>query len=189
MAKLAGMTSWRTPPTLLVLAALAGCGDKSADSATPECSGLAVELGEGEFAFAPRSDGDAVTMVHGPQGGWHIDIAGRVSGSTGTVSLVPSVLESNQQVSLAGIGQENEPPFELVGWTARSCTGTFFRLRAIIDDVDPGGPYQRFICTLNDNPLTVSVEATDTGSGETVSASFNAIAKLDPDDVPICSSY
>ena len=168
--------------------ALLGCGERGSDSdALSPCMGLEVDLGEGEFAYTPREDGGPVTMTHGPQNGWHIDLAGEIRGTTGTVSIVPSVVESSQGVSIAGLGQEEF--VQVVGWTPSTCSGTFFRLRAFIDDVDPGGPYQRFICTLRDNSLQVSVVVTDLESGETVTAGFNAIAKLDPDDVPICQSY
>ncbi len=175
---------------LPVLLATLGCGPTTGDSGGGRtCSGLEVSLGEGAFAYAPREDGDAVTLVHGPQGGWHVELAGEVRGSRGAVRLVPSVVEATQQVSIAGEGQEDEPPVQLSGWSASTCAGTFYGFRVFVDDVDPGGSYQRFICTLRDNPLRITVTATDAQTGEQAVGEWNAVAALDPDDVPICAQY
>ncbi len=164
---------------------LIGCASSPGDSGA--CGSLSAEIGEGEFAYEPRVDGDAVTMVHGPQGGWHIDLAGEITGSSRTVELVPSIVEATQMVSIAGLDQA-DGPVRLEGWTAKRCTGTFHRLRAVIDDVEPGGSYQRFICTLEGNPFDVSVEITDLESGESLTAGFRARGALDPDDVAVCAS-
>jgi hypothetical protein len=39
---------------------------------------LAVDIGTGEISFEPLSDGGEVTLVHGPQGGFHIWTSVRV---------------------------------------------------------------------------------------------------------------
>lgn len=66
---------------LLLLACTEAPDDVKDDSAgvtgtTPivyDCtSGPAVELGTGDAAYVPLTDGDAVVMTHGPQGGWHV---------------------------------------------------------------------------------------------------------------------
>ena len=33
---------------------------------------LDVQVGTGSMSYTPLNDGDPVTLVHGPQGGWHI---------------------------------------------------------------------------------------------------------------------
>jgi hypothetical protein len=51
----------------------AGPGDSGATDPTGLCgNGPTVVLGNGDAAHVPVADGDVVTMVHGPQGGWHI---------------------------------------------------------------------------------------------------------------------
>ena len=59
----------------MLLLAVLGCGDKS-DSGTPELGCFAnppsIEIGSGESEWVTLGEGDAVTMVHGPQGGWHM---------------------------------------------------------------------------------------------------------------------
>lgn len=176
-------------PSWLLMAWLVGCsGTDGNDSDPPACSGLTLEAGEGAFAFAPRDDGDDITMAHGQQGGWHIDIAGSVTGSSGTVSVVATMTETNQQVMLAGGGQEEGEAVNLVGYDAKTCSGTFFAVRAFIDDVEVPNE-QRFICTLEDNAMEVAVTVTDLETGEVATDTYNAIAQLDPADIPVCNSY
>lgn len=174
-------------PFGLILLVMAGCS-AGKDSGGPggDCSDLTLEAGEGAFAFEVREDGDAITMVHGQQGGWHVDIAGSVTGASSKVNVVATMVESNQQVMLAGEGQEEGEVVELVGWTPKSCSGTFFAVRAFIDDEDPGN-MQRFICTLEDNAMEIEVTVTDLETGETATDGYRAIAALDPADVSVCS--
>ena len=62
---------------LLVLAsvvlAMSGCSE--ADSEPPW-----IELGAGLDSFRSLSEGDPLSLVHGSQGGWHIDLALRFGG-------------------------------------------------------------------------------------------------------------
>jgi hypothetical protein len=53
---------------------LGGCGDKADTSTETGCFGSApeAEIGSGESEWVSLSEGDPVTMVHGPQGGWHM---------------------------------------------------------------------------------------------------------------------
>ena len=54
---------------------LAGTGCKDVDSGPPW-----IELGAGLDSFRSLSEGDALSLVHGSQGGWHIDLALRFGG-------------------------------------------------------------------------------------------------------------
>lgn len=49
-------------------------GEGSGDDGPVECGDLApsVRVGTGEDGFEPIEDGAPITMVHGPQGGWHM---------------------------------------------------------------------------------------------------------------------
>ncbi len=85
----------RALPLMMVLVALAGCRGGAADSATAADDGKGgddtdgadgsdggptscfdltptVEIGTGEVDFEEITPGAAITMVHGPQGGWHM---------------------------------------------------------------------------------------------------------------------
>jgi len=67
-----------TSALFAALVSLSGCG-KGADTADTqpvvtdpcELDGITVELGTGEEDYVPLEDGDTLTMVHGPQLGWH----------------------------------------------------------------------------------------------------------------------
>ena len=59
----------------LVLLALSGCVSRGgADTAANACSTTdpSVQVGNGEFAHEAVEVGEVVTMIHGPQGGWHV---------------------------------------------------------------------------------------------------------------------
>jgi len=55
------------------LQCLCGCHGEEQQSAW-------LELGVGLDAFESLDPGDAVELVHGPQGGWHVDLALRFGG-------------------------------------------------------------------------------------------------------------
>lgn len=63
-------------PSIWLLAL--GCAEDSppAESAPVE----SIELGAGLSAFSSVEDGDALPLVHGLQGGWHVDVALRAWG-------------------------------------------------------------------------------------------------------------
>lgn len=65
-----------------------------------ECP-VEVTLGDGLVPFRAREDGEVATIVHGPQGGFHIEASVRASGlpSPWTVHLVAIEPESGRIVS------------------------------------------------------------------------------------------
>jgi hypothetical protein len=62
------------PSLWMLLLALTGCGDKPDTGTELGCfdSPPEAEIGSGEGEWVSLSEGDPVTMVHGPQGGWHM---------------------------------------------------------------------------------------------------------------------
>jgi hypothetical protein len=74
---------------LFLLLACTGDGPFGSDSDGGACgaSPASVEVGGGAMAFEPAADGDAVTMVHGPQGGWHVLASVRLDDVDPIVSL------------------------------------------------------------------------------------------------------
>jgi hypothetical protein len=60
---------------VVVLSLMLGCTDTGSETgAVSSCFDVAphLSIGTGESEWLPLESGDAVTMVHGPQGGWHI---------------------------------------------------------------------------------------------------------------------
>lgn len=47
----------------------------------PDGALLWLEIGTGADRFVPLASGDALELVHGPQGGWHVELAVRITGS------------------------------------------------------------------------------------------------------------
>lgn len=41
---------------------------------------IAIELGTGADAFRPLPEGSDLEVVHGPQGGWHVELSARLGG-------------------------------------------------------------------------------------------------------------
>lgn len=72
---------------VLALVLLGACGTE--DVVTTE-DGPKVELGTGVTTFVPIRDGDALELVAGSQGGWHIDVTTRLFGVR--ASELPDVL-------------------------------------------------------------------------------------------------
>lgn len=60
----------------LVVALGPGC-DPAANPGDPCSAGDAPELevGKGGLSFSPMDDGEAIELVHGPQGGYHVEVA------------------------------------------------------------------------------------------------------------------
>jgi len=82
----------------LASTAAAGCG---AETGRPGEGETHLELGSGSWRFEPLEDGQAVDLVRGAQGGWHIWISVRAEGFAES----QAVLELETQVA-----DESRPP-------------------------------------------------------------------------------
>jgi len=65
----------------LALLLIAGCGGEPSEPAETTTAPW-VEVGQGETAFEALSDEDRIEIVHGPQGGWHVELASRFGGAS-----------------------------------------------------------------------------------------------------------
>jgi len=75
-------------PLLPLLLILTACGPHGGDDTGQGCeAGTAVWVGGGEQRFEAVTPGDPRTMVHGPQGGWHILGSVRMAGFSDVVSI------------------------------------------------------------------------------------------------------
>ncbi len=57
---------------VLLAVLLTGCPTPPAPRIGPDGATMFVEVGTGETSFAPLADGDALELVYGPQGGYHV---------------------------------------------------------------------------------------------------------------------
>lgn len=113
-----------------------------------------------EAGGAPLSDGDAVTMAHGPQGGWHITVSAGILGATDNYVLghvAAEVISTGEQLA----GDDNTFWLPLFNWEGQTCAGTMTGMLAYLDD--PPDIDQVRICTLGGEQLRLhlSVEGPD----------------------------
>jgi hypothetical protein len=173
---------------------LAACtGDAGSDDTDGTANGtgcaapLATVIGTGATAYEALADGASVTMVHGPQGGWHVETAAVVSASAQEVSVMPRItVPSLGDLQIAG---EQQPQYlALADYDASVCEGRFWGVRAFIDEPDPapdGVSRQEFICSLEGVELEFSVTVTDLAAGVTAESTVTVIAQLDPSDASL----
>lgn len=177
------------------LAMALGCSGNSVTTPTDtpsdgtECgSSVGVLPGTGAEMYLPLDDLDPVVMVHGPQGGWHVETSGLVSGSTAEVSVLPTIVQKSTGVQLAGVQQEQY--IGLVDYDDEVCDGSFFGVRAFLDDtfgeLDAYTNPQDVICGLAGELLTLTVTVMDLNTLQSASASVDVTATLDANDIQIC---
>ncbi|MFT4626879.1 MAG: hypothetical protein ACI8PZ_005560 [Myxococcota bacterium] len=125
----------------------------------------------------PLADGDTVTMVHGPQGGWHVGLSAVIRGSK-ALTLQPMVTRVDTGEALAGA--ENAFGVFLWDWDEETCIGGMQGMIAYLDD--PGAVDQAYICGLVGLELDVRLSATDPETGAADEVGVRVIAALDPLD-------
>jgi hypothetical protein len=209
------MSRWRWFAFVSVLVGCDGCASDDAedddagddtddtDGAVDDCLAEPMTLtpGTGAAAYVALADGDPVTIMHGPQGGWHIETAGYVQHSVQALSLHPKVTAVALGLGLAGTELPDttaDPPeagdlpeFKaLAFYSDATCDGQFWGVRAFVDDVvtPPNGmTYQEFICSLENQELLLEITASDLANGRSVTSSVTVVAQLDPIvDEPVC---
>jgi len=144
------------------------------------------------FVAAPDS-GSVAQMVHGPQGGWHVDTAIRVESTHDIVSATPSitVVSTGEVISgLTGAADFNHVPQEYLVLDG-ACSGTITGLRAFIDDVDPDPAVletlSAHICALDGAEVEFAWTVGDVVDGREGTDTARATFALDPIDVAECS--
>lgn len=199
MVRSCGVGGSRGIPALAALGVwLAGCsgsssdadptGDTSSDPVDACTLGdITVAPGTGASAYLPLAEGDHVTMVHGPQGGWHIESAGLVGNATPEVAVHP-VITVPEMGDLEVSGTQQGAFIALSGYDEASCTGNFFNVRAFLDTDRATGPSDiDFVCSLAGKTLAFSIEVSDISGARMSVGTVNVIADPDPADAATCS--
>lgn len=114
--------SWRAF-ILVLVACLAGCASASAVTDPVEAR---LELGTGTARFLPVADGDALEMIHGAQGGWHVWVSVRTEGLTqglGSLEIEHGPADGSGPLQQSRVGVMFDPPDaqgrrSSLGWTA-----------------------------------------------------------------------
>ena len=137
-----------------------------------------MELGDGEPEWTPLSAGDEVTMVHGPQGGWH------VLGSLKTYSIAQVVTVHFTAIALdqGGLTVADDEYRVAMIMDDETCSGNYHGMYGYLDvselaEGDADTPPE--LLAGQQLRLAMAVEDSD---GREVSAEIDVIAALDEMD-------
>ncbi len=158
--------------------------DTDADADTDVCNQpLSCVAGTGLSQFDAITVGQDITMVHGQQGGWHVDAAVRVHNTSQVVRVLPKVFLPDQaDFQLAGsegLADTYNQALVPVG----ECSGDAWQLRAIFDETDVD---LAAICSYEGEALRVEIDIED-DVGNTTTCTGTGVAVLDPSDVDLCA--
>lgn len=166
----------------MLLPALMGCGDKDDDSGSGEelgCFGDApsVRIGSGESEFEVVDPGAGLTMVHGPQGGWHM----LASVWAENVDQIVEIEFAIRVKETGAVVSDNSYRVALV--TDGECGGYFPGMYGYlsVDEIEDGEldtPPE----LLSYETLVISMMVTD-AEGRTASSELEVLAEPDPVDV------
>lgn len=167
---------------LCVFALLApGCPSNGDDGQIP--AEVEVDIGTGTVEFEPLAEGDELSVVAGPQGGFHFHVHARMSGLAPGDPSMPGLLE-NPATTFAAFRESGEqidfgfPPYRLgyVGVGDGQFELPSGRILQIIEDRVPAiyGERIRLTVTVSDDrgrsgaaeATVVAVESTDTGPAD-----------------------
>lgn len=158
----------------------------STSTTTTNPNAASVVVGNGETAHSALSDGDHVTMFHGAQGGWHIEVSGFVSNTGSAVAVSPTVTHTASGTVLAGVQPESF--ILLAGWTIASQNGVFVGTKALLDDVADWAQMNRF-CEYENEALELCVHIEDLADASIQADDcVTVIADLHVDDVDNCAT-
>ena len=120
------MSRWGLLPLLLVGC---GAGDPQGDCALSDDPTL--EIGAGATTFETLQDGDPIELVHGPQGGYHLEIALRGFGIDGS-----DLVAGSMSGTIGGQGLASSKPW--LDFRCNAETGTLDALGTnLIYDAQP----------------------------------------------------
>ena len=141
------------------------------------CEEPSVTIGTGEFEWEDLDNNAPLTMVHGPQGGWHMLGSARVCGTRNIVTLHFTITHDQSETLVS----DNTYRVALVD-DPGSCCGHypgkygFLGVQALAEgELDT--PPELLACA----PVTLKMEATDSG-GRLLTTTTSVTAVPDPAD-------
>jgi hypothetical protein len=147
-----------------------------ADSAAPDPCAPSLEIGSGVESHLPLSEGDAVTVEFGPQGGWHVDVSGRVVGTGQVVGIHPTLTLTRDGLLLSG----ELPPETRALVPDGACAWTFWGVRAYLGAALPADPAP-FVCDLDGEAAELAVTVEDLATGLVLEDRIAVVLARDPD--------
>ncbi len=157
-----------------------GCGPGEATDSEEAivCSAEpSAELGQGEITFEPVGEGGVFDVVHGPQGGFHVDAAVVVEGFGATVQVSGTVVDTVTGAQVGGA--QADSVVALQGYDAQGCTGTAPGLRLFLDDLSTEAEQEAAACALGaGGALEVTVTVTDLQTSVSATVTTQGIGTL-----------
>ncbi|MFN7145228.1 MAG: hypothetical protein ACK4YP_15750 [Myxococcota bacterium] len=174
-----------SPLPLLVACVAGGLGDSTkgtpCDTGTElpaacACDAPAITIGTGDITFEPLDEGSPLTMVHGPQGGWHM------LGSAKMENLLPIVRIHFTIDRVADGARVADMNYNVQMVAEGECGGYFPGMYGYLDvsgiaSEEADTPPE----LLGGAELLLSMEVTDT-EGRIASDTLRVVAALDPVD-------
>lgn len=160
---------------VIVWALGAGCtgGDPPVDCENPV---VAVEIGTGDQSFEPLADGDPVTMVHGPQGGWHVWGSLRATGFAALVDIRYTIEDLDSGVFVC------DQQYRVQTASVSECQGEYVGMFGYLDVGElAAGDADTPPELLAGHELEMCMRATD-ADGHDETACVRVVAEKDPED-------
>jgi hypothetical protein len=168
----------RCPASLLTICWLAACAGEAPEPEPTACTPSA-RLGGGGQEFVALGEGDPVVMVHGPQGGWHIECGARFQGLVAPVELHWWITDLQTDTTVSESWLQVQP------WAVPgdACAGDFTGMFGFLDVSDlEQGDLDTPPELLDGALLRISLEADD-AEGAGVDTHVQVVAQPDPADV------
>lgn len=157
---------------------LVGCTDGGADTGAEGCfaNDPTLTIGTGAYDWQDLAPGDPLTMVHGPQGGWHLLGSARIGNTT-------EIVEVHYTVTARGDTIVSDNLYRVALFPEGECEGSYTGMYGYLDvsalaEGDLDTPPE----LLSYETLTLRMEVTDE-DGRTAEASLDVKAEPDPEDL------
>jgi hypothetical protein len=143
-----------------------------------------VVVGNGESEHVPVLPTDEVTMHHGGQGGWHIEVSGEVVGTASLITLQVWVESVADGSTVAGSDQATF--LQLADFDEAVPSGIFVGQNAYLG---VGCVDDEKICGLGGQAIRLCALAADVAAPELLAEGCSeAIAVIDPIDTTLCDA-
>jgi hypothetical protein len=174
-----GPTDTSTPPDDSGQPPPDDTGPPSDDTGPHSCfdDPVQIDIGTGETTFEPLTVAEAVTMVHGPQGGWHILGSVRAHNTDPVITVHFTVTHAPTGATVA------DNTYRVAIVTDGDCSGYFPGMYGYLDVSDiVSGELDTPPELMAHDTLTMTMEVTDY-SGRTATQTLQVTAAPDPADV------
>lgn len=151
-------------------------------SAECRCEDASFEFGSGDSSFQPISDGEDLTMIHGPQGGWHLWGSVRAANTRDVVKIRFTAVDVETQTTVVDVTNQVALAME------SDCVGVYTGMYGFLDvDSLASGEADTPPELLCDHQLELSMTLTDS-AGRHLVETRTVRAAPDEADIDLCSS-